>query len=465
MADANTIDIDINVKPKTDGIDKTVRKLGTLQAAVAKAKTALKGLSMVGFATVAVEKLVALVSNIGKAAEESRAKMAELAREAESERAAEGVKKLAESYKALKENIAAAKTERERLDELDDINRKNQRDLEDARLDQAEAKELAAVAEGPEAERQRAAIRARYDAERAGNAEIRREHDIVFARKKLTREAEGKRSAAEGLEAALAGDDEAIRAARIRLARHNAAAETINDKDNTGFWNRTGADLKNLVSLNWGKMGEMKSEEGDKVRDRAREDAKAERARIESLETERERKRKEIAQLRQDADAAEAKASAMGGQFEVSAIRRETAGIKGRMGVSAADRAVAEAEATRASALAAAPQLEAQLEDLKRRIEERQADKAAADRYVFEAQGRYDNARLNGDRRGMAAGLSGLQAAQEAAQNVHHGADTAINAMVETLKEVERRFNAVKSYLDHYGKRQEAAWSEAPAGR
>lgn len=128
------------------------------------------------------------------------------------------------------------------------------------------------------------------------------------------------------------------------------------------------------------------------------------------------------------------------------------------------ERKAAEEEARRASALAAVPQLTAERDRISGLIAAEQERKAAAGMAVYNAQGSYDAARLGGDRTAQREAFSGLQSAQNAAQNVNHAADMAINALTETLKSVEARLKAAQSELQKQSKQERYAWSEAPSG-
>ena len=117
-----------------------------------------------------------------------------------------------------------------------------------------------------------------------------------------------------------------------------------------------------------------------------------------------------------------------------------------------------------ASALAAAPQLAAERDRIAGLIAAEQEKKAAAGMSVYNAQGTYDAARLGGNRTEQQSAFSNLQSAQDAAQNVNHAADMAINALTETLKSIETRLKAAQSEIQKQSKQDRYAWSEAPSG-
>ena len=76
-----------------------------------------------------------------------------------------------------------------------------------------------------------------------------------------------------------------------------------------------------------------------------------------------------------------------------------------------------------------------------------------------------DTANRNDNRRGQAAASAALREAQLTAQNVNHEADSAINALTETLKSVETRLKAAQSAIQNASKQQSYAWSESPSGQ
>ena len=127
------------------------------------------------------------------------------------------------------------------------------------------------------------------------------------------------------------------------------------------------------------------------------------------------------------------------------------------------EKAAAE-EAARASALAAVPQLSAERDRIRAQIAAEEERKAAAGMAVYQAQGAYDAAKLGGNRGAQQTAFSGLQSAQNAAQDVNHAADSAINALTETLKNIEERLRAAQNYLKKQSGQQGYAWSESPAG-
>ena len=145
-------------------------------------------------------------------------------------------------------------------------------------------------------------------------------------------------------------------------------------------------------------------------------------------------------------------------------MRGETAQAANRAAREKEEEKRRDEEAKRASALAASDSLA----DEKRRIEERiaaeQARKDAAGMAVDQAQGAYDATKLGGNRAAQQSAFSNLQSAQDAAQNVNHAADMAINALTETLRSVETRLKAAQNEIQKQSKQERYAWSEAPSG-
>lgn len=442
--------------------------VGGLTRALGLLRGALTGFGGVAFAASFVEGFRKIRDSFRKSNEEAD-RFAAAAKKAADQKA---VDDLAKSYDALAKSIAAASAAREHDNEIADIELRNKRALEDANLDLAEQNELDAVdGSDPAADEARAEIRARY-AERRGNLAADRERfDGVRERERLRAGADARRADAGKIEAATAEDDRLIAAARGRANEARNRAYGTNEKDNNGFWDLVGHNAKSLVTLNWGRINDTRTEAGDAERAKAAEELRAAEEEAAALTRQKEAKLAEVKRLREEAARDDAKASAMGGIVAAQEVRRQLTYRRGAAATAAAekatdakDRQTAEEAARLADAEKANALLTRERDDITARIDAEGLRKRAAGYAVYEAQGAYDAARLGGSRREQKDAFANLQAAQLAAENVNHAADTAINALTKSLNGVEARLKAAQSYLERQSKQQRNAWSEAPAG-
>ena len=130
-----------------------------------------------------VTGIMGLVGAIGKIREsfgKAKAEAEELARAKEKAERRDEIEKLAKSYEDLGRAIGKSAEALRRSNELQDIATKNARDLEDAQLDLAEQQELATVdMSNPAAKEIRAAISAKYAAQRGARASTRSREDVA----------------------------------------------------------------------------------------------------------------------------------------------------------------------------------------------------------------------------------------------------------------------------------------------
>ena len=485
MADSNKVDINFDAetakasgdvrkfKGNIEAIGPSGKKTAasisgsfkTIETAVSRVR---KVISTVSFATLWINAIADIIGKFKEwrgAAERAAEKTRELQKAAADKAAAESIRQVAEAYKELSRAIADVSEQRSRQNALIDEKVRIMREAEDAEMEAAEAEELADVDPNAEdANRQRSEIRDRYAAKRARRNADRKLTDVVIRRADLEQQAADATSAADRIEESLSEDDEVISRTRRKANTLDALSKEQNEKD--GAWYNA----------------RKRTEEGDAERERQRNEAEKLREEVKRLEKDRQEKERKIAELRAKAEQATALRDELGTAIETAEVQRSTAVTRGDTAAAikeaAADKAAKQAqereaeeqrkreeeERAKASAMAAAPELQKQAEDLRQRIAAEQAKKDEAGMAVYQAQGRYDAANLGGNRREQQAAFSGLQAAQNAAQDVTHAADTAINALTETLKSVESRLKAAQSFLEKHSGQQAYAWAEAPAG-
>lgn len=450
------------------GFEQMQASVGNVSKALGLFHRALAGFGVRG----AITGVISVVDKIRDSFKSAKREAEEFDKAAKADEVRKSIEALAESYKGLTDSIARANAERQHENEIDDIKLKNARDIEDAQIDLAEQQELAAVdGNAADAEERRNVIRARYSERRGTIAAARNRENGTIERDRLMEDAKSKEAEAARIDEAIKRDDEAIRAARAR--RSAAAAESVseNDEDATGIWSKAGQNLKSIVTLNWGKFGDTRTAEGDKIRSEAAQRMKAEDDIIRQLENDRAGKARSANELREAARKSGEKAAALSGRVESDDLRMKIAQIRGseeNKGAQAALDKNHAAQAAKAARIADAEKaralLTAQKQSLQAQIADEQRRKDAAAYQVYQAQGTMNAARLGGKRDAQRSAFGNLKAAQDEAQNVNHAADSAINALTATLKSVEARLKAAQNYLESQSKRQRNAWSESPAG-
>lgn len=449
------------------GFSKTEAAIGKVTKATEMFNKVIAGLGVIGVIT-------GIASGIKKISDSFKAAKKE-AEEFEAAAKAEAAKKqiddLAASYNNLTKSIQNANLARAHENELEDIRLKQQQDLEDAQIDLAEQQELAAVdANAFDASERRAEISARYQEKRTTIARTRGEFAIVKQRERLGQEADEKRKTAERIEASTSQDDAAIKAAKERLQEYRQKSWAMNDADNDdGYMNQAYDSVGKVFSLNWGRLGDYRTSEGNAIREKAKQNAQAEEERIKALEAERQRKLEEAKSLREEAKRTDEKREALGGGYEVNDVRGKVNALRAQQvtqGAEAAhDKKIEEEDAKNAmtaDAVAAVEQLALAKRTTKQQIAAEQARKDEAARTVQAAADDLELAKLN--KSGTVQATQNYQAAQRAADGVNREADAAIATLTETLKDVEARLKAAQNHLKSESKKNQYAWSESPAG-
>lgn len=450
------------------GFDRMKAGIGKLTGAFSAFNTILSGFGAVSFATTIVSGIKKIRDSFSKAKEDAK----KFAEEQEKAANAKEIENLAKAYDTLTKSINNTAAARAHNNEIEDIELKNARDLEDAQIDLAEQQELNGVDPNDKAaEEVRAEIKARYEERRNNVAEKRKEFDGVRERDRLRQSAVVSRKEADDIEKSASEYDELIKKAKAR--RNAALSESVreNKEDNTSFLDRLGSNAKKIVTLEWGSVGDDRTEEGDALRQKAAEEAKKEQATIDSLEAEKARQLEVAKNKRTAAERAEQKADALGGSVQAQEVRSRVVRMQGAQAVKSAEQATDRKDAQQAAeakrlkdAEMAQRALVEQKASVQARIDSEQKKKDAANFAVFQAQGQMDAARLGGNRRNQQSALSNLQSAKVAAQNVNFAADQLINKLTETLKNVEAKLNQVDHVLESGKKQQRNFMSEAPAG-
>lgn len=493
MANSGEVNVNIKVSATGDGAAKATKNLdgvakaakrvsneskgaladmqgavGKVQGAFGALRNVLTGFGIGALVTSMSAGIAKIASSFGaarKSAEEFAQTQSRLAQE-------KGIAALANDYAKMTDAInAAAAAENHHL-EMIDIEVANRRKLAAAKLDSAKEDEIARLdANATDYAEQLDKIEKKYAALRAAQGASDAREDIVLARQKLNASADQTDKAAEAQDAASAVIEAKIRQARREKSAADFDAVNLNEHDKTGAASAVGKTLGQLFTGDWGRMADAKTAEGDAVRNAAADKSAALEKQIAALTEELRKSNEAAARLRQEAANTRDKANAMSGSLQAADIAGDNARRAAQRGTEAAQRALdknhadSAAEAAKlADAQKARQLLAAQKADLKAQIAAQQAKKDAAGKAVYEAQGSYDLARLDGSRSAQSAALATLQQAQSAAQNVNFAADSAITALTKTLQSVEARLKAAQAHLKSQSKRQNYAWAESPAG-
>lgn len=455
---------------------------GKLQKSIGFLRSALTGFGAVG----AIMGLVSAIGKIRDSFKTATKEAEELARAKEKTERKEEIEKLAKSYEELGRAISKTAESLRRSNELQDIATKNARELEDAQLDLAEQKELAAVdASNPAAGEIRATISARYAAQRGARTSSRRREDVTTEYNRLVAEAGQKRAAAGKITRSLEEDDRLIKAIEKKIEEAERRAIQRNAKDIPAETSLH--PFKNLYSLNWGAAfrGERTTEEGDAVRKFAREQAEGMKAELKSLKENREAKQREAETLRSEAEHIDKRAGAAYRSLQAVDVREQTARVTGQRGMDDAEtslekknKEIAKKEAKEEADRATIAQGPGRIAALQKKIDSVEAQKLAAQQAdakeqqdAILAQQALDSFNSAGRRRngtGVQKQRSALEAdvereTREAKQSRSNLNSTLAELAVE-LRALNADLNKVKREVDAARKRQAATNDEAPPG-
>lgn len=420
----------------------------------------LSGFGFIGIFTMAVGVVDKLKSSLGASKEEAK-KFAE-----ESRKAADTarIEKLADAWKKLEDQISSTSAAQSRANELEDMQRDNARKLEDDQAELAKQKELAALdPSDPLYEKKKAQIEARYGAAAAKRSVSRRQEDANIAADRAGNEAAA--MSTEAMKRSLALTDERAELERLKRERSGAveASTADNHADTQGVGGAFLNNIKNILSLDWGKVGDMRTDEGDAIREDAKNRADELEKQIKDKEAQIAAQERKISELQSGAGHLTQKATLHRGAAFGAETAMETASLAGSTAVSAADKAITDEQTRIADAHRARAALTAQQAQLKAQIAAAQGRKDAAGLAVFNAQGAVDLAAANGGK-GLAGAQGALNEAKSTALEVSHSADRTIAALTKTLKDVESRLKAAQTAIESQSKQTRYAWSEAPAG-
>lgn len=439
------------------GFDQVSQSFGRVSKAAGAFSKVLSGFGMIGIATSVVAGIKSIIDSFRDAKKEAD----EFAKAADEKAIKDGIDDLSKSYAQLTDAISKANAARTAQKELEDIELKNLRDLEDAQIDLSEQKELGAIdGNDPAAAERRAEIQARYKARRDNLAVSRGEFDGVRERQDLRNDAAAARKNARQIDEAAAETERKIREAKSR--RNDALARSVSEnEEDLGTYGLWGKAVKKVLTLNWGSgWTDTRSEAGDKVRAEAQAQADSEQARIDQLTKQAESQRQQAERLREDAAQKEKKAEALQGSVEAQRVRRDVVEMQGAQSVSAAVRAtdtkneqISKDEALIAGAAARRAGIQARID------EQNAAEQAAADRANKEDQdvylarrrlaradaenrGKGWNRYVKGDRRRLEDGVQREEREAEEARSSFERTKNAVAETLQRLNEEMRRFES-----------------------
>ncbi len=390
--------------------------IGKAASAVGKFRAVLAGLGVAGVFTALIGSIKTVADSFGKAQAEAE-KFDRAQKEAARDRE---VAALAESYERLAKSIGDAAAANEHQLAMISKAAAAQRELEDAQARAAEQKELAAVdPDDPAAAERRAAVRAKYAGQAAARSAARAEQDIVFRNQELTVQAEQLDRGAAQARAAAGAD--AGKIAELRVLRKAALARSVadNGRDAGGFLGLFAKNVKDIATLNWGGVGDSRTEAGDAERAAAQAEAERLRGQIDALEKARDAKLQAASDAETHAARKREEAGIEMSRLDAVRLDREAAGTAAGMQNAAAQGALEAKQARIAADEALVAGAPGRLAGMRARLAGYQGRIAAADENASAqamemalAQGQLDafNASVGTRRTGVAAERAGLQA-------------------------------------------------------
>jgi len=463
-------------KDGSASVGKVTGAVGGLQKACGLLRNVLTGFGAVG----AIMGLFGAVEKVRKSFGAAKKEAESLTKAREEAERKEAVEALAKSYEDLGKSIGKVTEAAQRANEVQDIATKNARALQDAELDLAEQKELAAVdADDPAVSEKRAAISARYAEQRGRLASTRSREDVAAEFNRLNADAVAKREAATKIEASTSEDDAVIE--RTKKARDEARRRSIalNDEDTTHA-GRSWRNVKNIVTFNWGKVsGDIRTEEGDAVRKEADADFDRLDAEVKRLEEQKKAKIAEAERLRGEADHIVKRANAVVGALDAVDARERATEVSARRGVADTEASLAKKDLEIKKKAAQKEKDEqtvsegtVKLSEYERQeMTEKAKAQAAAAKYereqadVFAAQNRYDMVVANGgSRKDRSAALSALQKEKEEALEAQHEMEKVAAEVANVLKAIKEEVGTLSRAVKSAQSRLKQNEADAPEG-
>ena len=434
-------------------------------SAVGKFRAVLTGLGVAGVFMGLIGSIKTVIESFGKAQAEAE-KYAKAQKEAARDKE---VNDLAEAYAKLAKAIGDAASANEHQFAMLEKSVAAQRELEDAQDRAAEQRELAAIdPNDPAAAEKRAAIQAKY----AGRASVRTanrgEQDIQRRASALESQATGLFEGAT--KTRLSANEDQAMIDRLEQKRKAALARSVseNGSDATTSFSMFAKNLKDILTLNWGGVGDSRTEAGDAERAAELQRAEKLQGQIDALKKARDAKIQSAAgmeaqgQQKMDEQGVELK------RLEAAGLNIRVASTAATAQTSAANGAIEAKQARIAADRALVEAAPGRIDELRARIAGAQGQIAAADENaraqamdVARAQSQLDHFNMNvGTRRtGVAKERAVLEAnveretaeaqqASQAAASLRSSLGELIAQWTAEIKALEGEVKSAKSRMN-----------------
>ena len=441
------------------GFARMQKAAGEFTGKLGLLRNLLTGFGVVGFSTAFVGGITSIVKSFGqaqKSAEEFRKIQMQLAED-------KSIAKLANDYNRLNDAInAAAKAQNHQL-EIQDMQLANERKLAQAKLEAAKQAELAALdTNAYDYQEQKQGIEAKYAALGAAQQAQYAEQDVQIEQQKLLAQAQQAGDKATVQDAKTKSIEQRLAALKRKRATYAEQAVALNENDKTGFWSGVGTDLKNVLTLNWGEIGEVKTEEGNAIRKEAAQNAANAELDIQKLEEELRQSKAAADEYRNEQKNLGEKAKIKGDEITAVKLANQTSASVAQRAETTAQQNIAGKQAEYSDAVASSELLQRQKQETQARIRAEQERQQAAQKQLFEAQSAYDLQSANGGKMGAVA--QNLDAAKRNAASVDREATAVIASLTDALKKIEARLKAANTAIQKQYKQTQYAWNEQPAG-
>lgn len=463
-------------KKNVEEAKKTKDSFAALSKTVGAFRRVLMGFGVAGL----FAGIITSIKKVSESFAEAKKQADEMAKIQKQLDESKHIQNLAAQYDQLKDSAEKAAAAQNAALEQIDTDVSNRRRLDKAKMNAAKQEELAALDPNDEYYAEKVQqIEAKYSGMSANMEASNAREDIVLERQKLDAQAEQKDQAATAQDAQSASIRAQIAQAKRRQSAAQIASVDLNEADKNGFWDSFGTNIKNILTLNWGRVAGAQTEEGDRIRrEKAKEAADAE-LKVAELEEKLRQSEDRAAALRRESGNIRTKRDSLGVALDAADIEVETARRQGDIGIEKADTAMqkkreqvakdswaeGQKEADRLAQETDAARAKALLEAEKARIEQQiaaqQQRKFDAGAAVFTAQGALNNAQANRDRAGAASAAQQLSSAQAAATNIEFSADALIKKLTEKLKSVNSLLNKATSAIEKNNSQRLAAQAEA----
>lgn len=371
MAEENDVSVKIGITADKRGGDEVVQTMDRVEQ---KSKKSAKGISdgfqkaqqaagrynnfvrnLTNFSifTGGLASVLSLWDRITSAASKAKEEAARFAKEEANAADKRRIDDLAESYRKLCDEIARAATERQRANELEDMQTSEADRLEDDKAKLQKAQAIAALdPNDPAYEEKKRKIENGFEVGAAKRTVSRAKRDAETKRRREEAEADAKHVEATKKEYSLIDDRAELARIRRKAQEADIASGARNEFDNHSFMDQYTSDLKRFVTLDWGNMWSDRTEKGDEERKRQAEEAKRYREEAKALEKKIREKEDEIKALDEAGTHHIRRAGVYGTAAENTDVAMDAALVSGQTSTAAADRAVADKEREIAAARA-----------------------------------------------------------------------------------------------------------------